>query len=283
MPLSDKKASIVIPAFNSEKTIFACLSACVGQASEIIVVDDGSTDATPDIVKTFPVTLLRQKTKGPAAARNAGWRKASGEIIFFTDSDCVPEAGWVGKLLTLLAQTNADAAGGGYSYSGNSPLGKWIHAEIRARHARMKGTVNFLGSFNLAVRRKTLERVHGFDEGYRKPSAEDNDLCYRLKKTGCRLVFDPGITVDHLHPWGVRRYLKVQMRHGFWRAKLYLGHPEMARGDAYAKGLSFIFPPKGTGCPPRFYPLIVLRALARLFGFFSGFVYWRISRRAKKA
>ena len=269
------KPSIVIPAYNSAGTLAVCLRACLTQGVEVVVVNDGSTDATADIARSFPVMLIQQENKGPAAARNAGWRAVQGNVILFTDADCVPEPGWAEKLLELLEQTNAEAAGGGYSYHGASRLGKWIHSEIRLRHARMRGKVDFLGSFNMAVMRKTLERVRGFDESFLKPSSEDNDLCYRLKKTGCRLIFNPDIRVEHLHPWGLFRYLRIQARHGFWRSKLYLNHPEMRRGDSYALGAGFFLPPKGVPMYPQYCVLVVLRLLARASGYALGHIYWR--------
>ncbi|MFH0921518.1 MAG: glycosyltransferase [Fibrobacterota bacterium] len=276
------KTSIVIPAYNSATTLAPCLTACLQQGAEVVVVDDGSTDNTAEVAQSFPVTLIRQENRGPAAARNAGWRAAKGDVIFFTDADCVPEPGWVQKLLALLESTNAEAAGGGYSYYGASCFGQWIHGEINVRHARMKGAVNFIGSFNAAVRRKALEHVHGFNESFLKPSAEDNDLSYRLKKTGCRLVFDPAIKVEHLHPWGLRRYLRVQARHGFWRSKLYLHHPDMRQGDSYAIGSGVFLPPKGTSLHPAFLALVLLRLLARAGGFAAGSLYWRIFHRRPK-
>src|SRR3989338_7082474 len=92
--------SIVIPAYNCESTIRRVLSAALSQdypqKYEVIVVDDASTDATQDISKGFnSVKFYQQKNAGPAAARNRGFREAKGDIVFFTDSDCIPEKDWV--------------------------------------------------------------------------------------------------------------------------------------------------------------------------------------------
>jgi glycosyltransferase involved in cell wall biosynthesis len=87
--------SVIVPAYNAESTIGKCLDALERQniprdEYEVIVVDDGSTDNMPGIVKRFPVKYISQQNKGPASARNRGAGEAKGEIILFTDSDCVP-------------------------------------------------------------------------------------------------------------------------------------------------------------------------------------------------
>jgi len=87
--------SIVIPAYNAEKILGKCLRAVCGQDVpqrdvEVIVVDDGSTDATPEVAESFGVRVLRRPNGGAGAARNAGWRAAKGEWVAFTDSDCMP-------------------------------------------------------------------------------------------------------------------------------------------------------------------------------------------------
>ena len=96
--------SIIVPTYNAEGTIETCLSAFKNQSIpkedyEVIVVDDGSTDGTADIVKRYPVKYIRQENKGPAAARNNGANHAVGDIILFSDSDCVPDANWVNEMV----------------------------------------------------------------------------------------------------------------------------------------------------------------------------------------
>ena len=95
----DIKYSVIIPAYNAKKTISFTLEALLSQegieAGEVIVVDDGSSDNTADLVKKYPVRLIQQANKGPASARNYGVREAKGEIVLFTDSDCIPQPGWL--------------------------------------------------------------------------------------------------------------------------------------------------------------------------------------------
>jgi glycosyltransferase involved in cell wall biosynthesis len=241
------RASIVIPAYNAASTLAECLDACQRQtlaAAEIIVVDDGSTDSTPEIARHFGVWYLRQQNRGPAAARNTGARIAAGDVLVFTDADCVPEPGW---LENLLAGFTADAiAGVGGSYgirNDSSMLARIVHEEIILRHLRFRDQVDYLGSFNVAYRRAAFEAAGGFDESFARASGEDNDLAYRLHDNGGTLRFAVDARVAHHHPARLLPYLRTQMRHGFWRMRLYAKHPRRSGGDDYAGLGEMLGPP----------------------------------------
>jgi glycosyltransferase involved in cell wall biosynthesis len=242
------KVSIVIPGYNCAKTISQTLEACLKQDFskenlEIIFVDDGSTDNTADIVHKFPVKYIRQENSGPARARNRGWREASGEIILFTDADCRPEKDWIFSLIKNFEDSGIAAAGGSYGISNpQNFLARCIHTEIIWRHKKMPREVQALGSYNLAIPRRILQELNGFDENYLTSSGEDNDLCYRLMKKGYKLIFVPEALVCHHHPDKLFPYLKHQFRHGYWRMKLYRDHPKMMRGDDYSGLLDFLSP-----------------------------------------
>lgn len=232
------RVSIIVPAYNAAETVGACITGCLAQTHsdcEIIVVDDGSTDATAQIVQQYPVRCLHQENKGPAAARNLGARAATGEIFAFTDSDCVPRPDWIARLLAGFADAKVVAVGGTYANANpQHRLSRFIHAEIQHRHGRFDGLVDFLGSFNVAVRREAFFACAGFDESFRAASAEDNDLSYRLAHHG-QLKFVPDAIVAHHHPTKLTRYFNTQRRHGMWRVKLYTKHRNrIARGDQYA-------------------------------------------------
>ncbi|MCX5657714.1 MAG: glycosyltransferase [Candidatus Omnitrophica bacterium] len=243
------KVSIVIPGYNCAKTIQDTLRACISQnypkdLLEVIFVDDGSSDDTKEIVKKFPVKYFWQNQEGPARARNRGWKEAGGGIILFTDSDCIPDKNWVPLLLKNFDIENIGAAGGSYGISNsNNIMASCIHAEIIWRHKNMPSNAKALGSYNMAIPRKILEELGGFNETYSTSSAEDNDLSYRLLKKGYKLFFDPETLVYHYHPEKFMPYLKHQFRHGFWRMKLYREHPTMAKGDDYSGFWDYLSPP----------------------------------------
>jgi glycosyltransferase involved in cell wall biosynthesis len=258
-----RTASIVIPAYNAERTIARTLTACLAQSlpCEILVVDDGSTDATPDIVAKFPVKYLRQENKGPAAARNLGWRAAGGELILFTDSDCVPEIDWARKLVSLLEESGAGAAGGTYALMNPGSLtASCIHYEIQYRHASLPETVRYLGSFSLAVPRAVLERLGGFDESFRTACGEDTDLSYRISGLGLPLKFARGAITGHYFPVRTAYFLRQQFWRGYWIMKLAAKHPGRLGNDDYSRKRDALQ-------PPLFMLLIIL------FPFCAGFHY----------
>lgn len=239
--------SVVIAARDAEATLPALLAACRAQdfpgALEIVVVDDGSADATARIAREAGVRVVSQENRGPAAARNRGWREARAPVVLFTDSDCVPRTDWARKLAGGLDEEHAVACG---SYGIANPgklLAETVHAEILWRHSRLPDDVEFAGSYNLGATREALEAVGGFDERFPVPSGEDNDLSYRLRDAGHRIRFVRDAVVAHHHPVSLRRYLREQARHGTWRMVLYARHPGRARGDGYAGPLDFAAPP----------------------------------------
>jgi cellulose synthase/poly-beta-1,6-N-acetylglucosamine synthase-like glycosyltransferase len=266
------RVSIIIPAFNAERTIGECVAACVAQTHrdcEVIVVDDGSTDGTAEIVREFvkraagaigtvgtigtdeatgaigeSVRCLCQENKGPAAARNLGAAHATGDVFAFTDSDCVPWPDWIEQLLKGFAE-NVVGVGGAYDIANpDSFLARMLHEEIGVRHDRSSDEVDFLGSFNVVYQRSAFEAAGGFDESFSKASAEDNDLSYRLRDAGERLRFRREAVVAHYHPDTLWPYLRTQARHGYWRMKLYRKHPYRTRtGDQYANMIDLSAPP----------------------------------------
>jgi len=239
--------SIVIPVYNAADYLPALVEACRAQEypnlQEVIVVDDGSTDGSADVAKGLECRLIQQPNRGPATARNTGWRSARGEIICFTDSDCVPAPDWVKNLVAEYGSTEIAGAGGTYGIANPQYwLARCIHEEIIERHTAMSSRVNYLGSFNLSYRKCVLEEVGGFNESFRYASGEDNDLAYRIIKRGYQLAFTRAARVMHHHPHRLLQYLRQQFRHGYWRMKLYRRHPDMSGGDAYAGILDFMQP-----------------------------------------
>ena len=237
--MADCPVSIVSAVFNGEKTIAATLRGILEQdvpLLEVIVIDDGSTDNTPQIVQSFPgIKYFFQPNQGPASARNKGAELASGEILLFTDSDCIPEPGWVRKIIPYFADPSVGVSAGSYGIANpGSILARSIHKEIIYRHTVLMPVYpKVFGSYNFAIRKNLFRELGGFNTVYRSPSGEDNDLSYKVIQAGYKIYFARDSIVKHYHPTSLLKYLREQYRHGFWRFKMYQDYPAMMRGDDY--------------------------------------------------
>jgi cellulose synthase/poly-beta-1,6-N-acetylglucosamine synthase-like glycosyltransferase len=231
--------SIVIPVYNAQRGIADVVNACSkqeapGNTIEVIAVDDGSTDSTAQRMKQLPARYIYQENAGPAKARNTGWKASAGEVVCFTDADCIPQNDWVKNLIDGFDSEEVGAVAGSYNIANPGKLfPQCIHEEIKIRHKQFKQYIRAFGSYNVAIKRHVLEEVGGYDEYYRSASGEDNDLSYKILRAGYKIRFQQSALVAHYHPEHFWKYLKDQYRHGYWRAKLYRDFPDMVRGDDY--------------------------------------------------
>jgi len=270
---SDLSMTLVIPGRNAAGTLRPCLEAAAalverGELAEIIFVDDGSTDETVKIAAEYSVRCVEGPARGPGAARNVGWRLAKTPLIWFIDSDCVTEDNTLAMLVSHFQDPMVVGVGGSYSnLTPHSLIASLIHEEMCLRHRKMSRVVNFLGSYNVAYRRCVLEQVGGFDEEYfnaaGSPGAEDAELSFQLSKLNHRLHFEPRSCVGHYHPTSLRRYLRAQHHHGYWRVFLYRRHPDVATGDSYSRFADHIQPPTAMAILATL-PLLVWPPLGRV-------------------
>jgi glycosyltransferase involved in cell wall biosynthesis len=221
--------SVVIPTYNRHATLRQTLQAVLAQTHpdfEVIVVDDGSTDATPAMLPAeFPtVRHYCQANAGPAAARNRGIAEATGEIIAFTDDDCLPPPDWLARLADgfcrqpqvvgvggpLLAPVNARRKNLLARYEAYivQDLYQAREAEVLAGFDCPAGGTN-----NMAYRRAALQAIGGFDETFPYPAAEDADLKWRLAQQGHLFFYTP-VTVWHLQPYTWPAFRQQQFTRG---------------------------------------------------------------------
>jgi GT2 family glycosyltransferase len=211
------RASVIVPVHNGAATIHACLVSVLAQDTadfEVLVVDDASTDATREIVRSIPDPRLRllhlDDNRGPAAARNHAIRAARGDVLLLLDSDCVAQPGWV--RLHLAAQREARVVGGAVVGASRSVFGRadGYCSWFSSAPARPRGFVDHhLPTANLSVARAVFERVGLFREGERLYS-EDAELCDRARGAGEAILFDPAIAVVHHDRDTLRGYLRHQ-------------------------------------------------------------------------
>lgn len=233
--------SVVVPAYNAGATVRLCLEALLRQsvgtpAYEVLVVDDGSTDDTAEVLKDFPVTVIRQPNRGPAAARNHGARRARGEIILFTDADCVPREDWVAQMAKPFADAGVCAVKGAYRTSQSALVARFAQVEFEERFELLKraDAIDMVDTYSASYRKHLFERMGGFDESFPVANNEDTDLSYKFSAAGLRMVFNPDAVVFHLrHPDTLPRYLRQKFWRGYWRMVVYRRFPGKMVKDSY--------------------------------------------------
>ena len=232
--------SVIIPAYNAKKTIANCLDSLSSQnykgKYEIIVVDDGSKDATKQIAGNFAkVKLLMQNHAGPAKARNLGAKNAKGEILIFTDSDCIADKNFISEMAKPFSNREIAGVQGRYKCRQKELIARLIHLEIEERYEHMQKQkyIDFIGSYAAAYRKNEFLKAHGFDASFPMASGEDTDLSFRLSAMGKKMVFAQKAIVWHTHPISLWKYLKVKYFRAFWRALIYKKHRDKIAGDSY--------------------------------------------------
>ncbi|WP_322508478.1 glycosyltransferase [Anaerolinea sp.] len=205
--------SIVIPVYNGRKTIQTCLEAILQQEYpreqyEVIVVDNNSSDGTPDLVQKYPVKLVYEKEiQGPHAATNTGVKEAKGEILVFTDSDCVPEPDWLRKLIAPLADSSVVGTGGRIeAYRPSTPVERFLDQMKPFKNA-YQASPNFPAALitgNCAIRREDFMAAGMFNPNMY--TGAEVDLSYRVQlQTGKRVVYVPEAVVYHIFSPTVKR------------------------------------------------------------------------------
>jgi lipopolysaccharide/colanic/teichoic acid biosynthesis glycosyltransferase/GT2 family glycosyltransferase len=232
--------SVIVPAYNAAATLPECLAALQQQdfprsQYEIIVVDDGSTDATAALAEAAGANVIRQCNAGPAAARNAGALAACGELLLFTDADCAPEPGWLAALAAALAQPDVAGAKGAYLTRQTAHVPRFTQLEYEDRYDRMAGaaSIDFVDTYSAAYRRDVFLTNGGFDTIFPTASVEDQELSFRLAEKGYRLVFVPEARVYHRHNPTLRAYIRRKFYIGYWKALLAAWHPARMVRDSH--------------------------------------------------
>jgi GT2 family glycosyltransferase len=206
--------SVVIPVFNGAATLARCLGALPSPASilECIVVDNGSSDESAEVAAAAGAVVLRTESRtGPAAARNLGAARASGDLLVFVDADVCMHADTVDRIRShfeedagldaLIGSYDDEPAGAGFVSQYKNLLHHFVH-----QHGRAEAATFWTGCG--AIRRRVFAAAGGFDESCARPCIEDIDLGYRLRQMGRRMLLDPAIQVKHLKRYGLGSLLR---------------------------------------------------------------------------
>jgi glycosyltransferase involved in cell wall biosynthesis len=213
------KISFIIPVLNGERYIKQCLDHIVEEMDsedEIIVVDNGSTDRTLDIVREYEgVRILIYPEISIAALRNRGAEQAAGDLLAFIDSDCILCKGWRNAVEEAFSQEEVHAAGSSYMVRENPA---WIEAAWCQQVKRKVSKFYFVPSGNFAIRRNVFHDIGGFNENLQ--TDEDTEICRRLNDQDYSILNDPEICVIHL---GNAQTIREFIRKERWHASAVAG------------------------------------------------------------
>jgi hypothetical protein len=250
------RVSVVVCSYNGSRTIRDTMEGLARldyPAVEVIVVNDGSTDATPAIVAEYPFArLISTPNRGLSAARNTGWQEASGEIVAYIDDDAWPDPHWLQYLAWRFMTGDWVGVGGpNIAPPGDGPIADCVAnapggpvqvliSDIEAEH---------VPGCNMAFRREALAAIDGFDVRYRA-AGDDVDLCWRLQERGGRIGFHAGAMDWHHRRNSLSMYWNQQKGYGKAEALLEEKWPERYNalghlswgGQLYGRGFTLPIP-----------------------------------------
>ncbi|MBN2505782.1 MAG: glycosyltransferase [Verrucomicrobia bacterium] len=257
------RVSVVVASYNGGRTLQACLDSLFRlhyPDYEVILVDDGSTDDTPEIARSYPrLRVIRHpENRGLSAARNTGIAAATGAIVAFTDADCRADEDWVHYLVGDLHGTSYVGMGGHNVLPPDDSLvasavmvspGGPAHVMLTDRDAE------HIPGCNMAFHKWALTEVGGFDPIFRT-AGDDVDLCWRLQERGYKIGFSPGGFVWHYRRSTVRAYMQQQRGYGEAEALLARKHPKYFNAIGRSVWRGRIYAPSRPGIvvePPIIY------------------------------
>jgi glycosyltransferase involved in cell wall biosynthesis len=210
--------SIIIPNRNKGTTIDKCLAAAFAlddRNFEVVVVDDCSEDNSPDIIKKFPCRLiLLEEHSGPSKARNLGALHSRGDVLFFTDADCLLPKDSLSLVRKTLSELSADVVlGGTYTQMPHDNRFFSVFQSIFINYAETKNCKrpDYLATHAFVLYAETFKKIGGFSENF-LPLLEDVELSHRLRRAGYGLIIDPGLQVQHIFNYSLGKSLKNAIR-----------------------------------------------------------------------
>ncbi len=211
------RISVIIPNYNGAATIERCLQAAFASrhsSYEVIVADDGSEDDSLERIRRHPCRVVRlPRHAGAGAARNAGARASRGELLFFTDADCLLEPDALALAEASLGEATDLAVGGTYTPAPSRPrfFDRFQSVFIHHFETKQAPRADYLATHALAIPAATFRRHGGFAEDA-LPILEDVEFSHRLRRAGCRLVMNPQLQAQHVFDYSLARSLRNAFR-----------------------------------------------------------------------
>ncbi|MCD4655798.1 glycosyltransferase [bacterium] len=232
--------SVIIPVFNGADYVDKCLISLGKQSIsrncyEIIVVDDGSNDGTPEKVKSICDKLIQIENSGPAVARNRGAQSASGQILLFTDADCIPEPDWIEKMSAPFQKETVSGTKGAYLTYQTQIIARFIQSEYESKYNYMSKHkfIDFIDTYSAGFRRNIFLKLGGFNENFPGASVEDQEFSFRMAEAGYKMVFLPEARVYHRHAQTLTHYFRKKFNIGYWKVLVLHLHPEKTMKDTH--------------------------------------------------
>lgn len=249
--------SVVIPTHRRPDTLFRVLEALGGQDGppefEVVVVDDGSGDSTPDRLRAFrpsyPLRSLFQDNSGPAHARNRGVAESRGDVVVFLGDDTVPEPAFLAVHARAHAEhaTEPVAVLGYTTWPAERSVSPFLHHineyGLQFGYSLIEDPdsvpFNFFYTSNISLPRRLIEEAGLFDTTFPHAAWEDIELAYRLSKRGMKILYRPGAVARHHHDVTFSSFRRRQERSGEAASIFFEKHPELGQFLGVPQALTF--------------------------------------------
>jgi glycosyltransferase involved in cell wall biosynthesis len=228
------KISVVIPVYNEEKYLPACLKSLFDQVEkpkEVIIVDNNSTDQTVALAKKFPVKIVTEKKQGITWARNRGFNEAQGDIIARCDADCLLPKDWIKRIADQFSQKNIDGLTGPVKFY-DLPLQSKLISEIYLKNLYwLQGRKNILIGPNMAISQKIWQKIKDEVCTNDQEVHEDIDLAIHINKNHGKIFVDDQLVVLISARRIIHKPQSFFLEYPFRFLKTYLKHYPLPFGD----------------------------------------------------
>lgn len=238
----ERFVSVIIPNYNGGRTLGKCLEAAFSSRYpmfEIVVVDDCSTDDSVKTIKSFPCKLIRlDRRSGTSKARNAGACQSAGEVLFFTDADCVLGEDTLSEAVVSLSGLEDAAVGGTYTAIPFDDKFFSTFQSVFVNYAETKKREpDYIATHAMVISRELFARSGGFPEDF-LPILEDVEFSHRLRRSGCRLIMNPRIAVRHIFNFTLKKSLGNGFKKSLFWTRYSLGNGDiLADSGTASRGL----------------------------------------------
>ncbi len=218
-----RRLSVIIPNYNGGRTIGRCLEALFASSYdnfEVVVVDDCSSDGSPEVIRRFPCRLITLRERsGASKARNTGAQNSSGEVLFFIDADCIVQRDTLAQVERAFGSGGNMVVGGTYTRLPDDDCFFSTFQSVFIHYSETKTeSPDYIASHAMAMERALFEKSGGFPEDF-MPIIEDVEFSHRLRRSGSALTMNPSILVRHLFDFTLTKSLRNAFRKSmYWTA-----------------------------------------------------------------